>query len=128
VYDRVIGTVESILSVTPVKITDVIGGAPTYGEQPPKDRYPVRIFVEIEMEIAVQEPGFDLSLLGPQARAVVQPDALGASPVTLEKRSYDWRTREVVRTIRRSLTVFATLDAKKEKGDVFDDLRIEKVF
>lgn len=127
-YDRIIGTIESILSVTPLKITDVIGGAPTYGEQPPKDRYPIRISVEIEMEIVVQEPVFGLGLLGPQARAIVQPDALGASPVTFEKRSYDWKTREVARTIRRSLTVFATLDAQKEKNDIFDDLRIEKVF
>mgnify|MGYP007030552168 FL=1 len=127
-HDRVFGTVESILSVTPVKITDVIGGAPTYGEQSPKDRYPVRISVEIEMKIVVQEPSFGLGLIGSQARAVVQPDSLGASPVTLEKRSYDWKSREVVKTIRRSLTVFATLDAQKEKGDVFDDLRIEKVF
>lgn len=127
-YDRVIGTIESILSVTPLKITDVIGGAPTYGEQPAKDRYPIRISVEIEMEIVVQEPGFGLGLLGHQVKAVVQPNALdGTSPVSLEKRSYDWRTREVVKTIRRLLTVLATLDAQKEKDDVFDDLRIEKV-
>lgn len=128
-YDRIIGTVESILSVRPVRITDVIGGAPTYGEEKAKDRYPVRISVEIELQIVVTEPGFGFGLLGPQARAIVQPDILdSASPVTLEKKTYDWRPRETVKTIRRVLTVFATLDAQKEKDDIFDDLRIEKVF
>lgn len=128
-YDRVIGSIESILSVTPVRITDVIGGAPTYGEETAKDRYPVRISVEIELEIVVNEPGIGLGLLAPQARAIIQPDILdGTSPVTLEKKTYDWKPREIVKTIRRLLTVFATLDAKKEKEDVFDDLRIEKVF
>lgn len=129
-YDHIIGTIESILSVRPVRITDVIGGGPTYGEETAKDRYPVRISVEIELEIVVNEPGFGLlGLLGPQARAIVQPDMLDStSPVTLEKKTYNWKPREIVKTIRRALTVFATLDAQKEKHAVFDDLRIEKVF
>lgn len=129
-YDRIVGTVESILSVRPVRIIDVIGGAPTYGEETAKDRYPVRISVEIELEIVVTEPGFGFGLLGgPQARAIVQPDILDStSPVTLEKKTFDWKPREIVKTIRRALTVFATIDAQKEKTDIFDDLRIEKVF
>jgi hypothetical protein len=127
--DRIIGTIESILSVRPVRITDVIGGAPTYGEETAKDRYPVRISVEIELEIVVTEPGSLLGLLGPQARAIVQPNIIdSASPVSLEKKTYEWKPREIVKTIRRLLTVLATLDAQKEKDDVFDDLRIEKVF
>lgn len=128
-YDGVFGTVESILSAKPIKIIDVIGGAPTYGEATEKDRYPIRISVEIELEIIVTEPSFGGGLLGPQARAIVQPDKLNsASPVTLEKKVYDWNPREINKTIRRALTVFATLDAQKEKNDVFDDLRLEKVF
>jgi len=128
-YDGVFGTVESILSVKPIKIIDVIGGAPTYGEETAKDRYPIRISVEIELEIIVTEPGFGGGLLGPQARAIVQPDTLNnTSPVTLEKKVYDWNPREINKTIRRALTVFATLDAQKEKNDFFDDLRLEKVF
>jgi hypothetical protein len=128
-HDRIVGTIESILSVRPVRITDVIGGAPTYGEETAKDRYPMRISVEIELEIVVTEPGSWLGLLGPQARAIVQPDILdSASPVSLEKKTYDWKPRSIVKTIKRLLTVLATLDAQKEKNDVFDDLRIEKVF
>lgn len=128
--DRIFfGTIESILSVRPVQITDVIGGAPTYGEETAKDRYPVRISVEIELEIVVtEEPGGLLGLAEP-ARAIVQPDMLDStSPVSLEKKTYNWKPRKLVKTIRRVITVFATLDAQKEKDDVFDDLRIEKVF
>ena len=128
-YDRIIGTVESILSVRPVEIINVIGGAPTYGEDTAKNRYPIRISVEIELEIVVTEPGFGLELLGPQARAVVQPDLLDStSPVTLEKKTYNWKSREIIKTVTRALTVAATIDAQKEKDDIFDDLRIDKVF
>lgn len=124
--DRIYGTIESILSVRPVRVADVIGGAPTYGEEMAQDRYPVRISVEIELDIVVSEYGFGLGLLG-QTRAIVQPDMIDStSPVTLEK-TFDWKPREITQTIRRSLTVFATLDAEKEKEDVLDDFRIEKI-
>jgi hypothetical protein len=126
-YDRLLGTVESILSVRPVRITDVIGGAPTFGEETLQGRYPVRISVEIELEVVVAEYSFGLGVLG-QTRAIVQPELVDStSPVTLEKKPYDWKPREITRTIRRTLTVFATLDALKEKADLFDDLRIEKI-
>jgi len=130
-YDGVFGTVESILSVNPIKVIDVIGGAPTYGEQTETDRYPLRISIEIELEIIVTESRFRGGLLGlePQSRVVVQPDALSSSsPVAMEKKSFDWNPREINKTIRRAITVFATLDAHKAEKDVFDDLRLEKVF
>jgi len=124
--DRIYGTIEGILSVRPVKITDVIGGAPTYGEETAADRYPVRISVEIELDIVVTEYGFGFGLLG-QTRAIVQHDMVDSkSPVTLEK-SVDWKPREITRTITRSLTVLATLDAEKAERDVLDDFRIEKI-
>jgi hypothetical protein len=131
IYDGVFGTIESILSVIPIKIIDVVGGAPTYGEEAAKDRYPIRISVEIELEIVVTEPGgFRGGLMGlqPRTRAIVRPDTLdSASPVMMEKKAYDWKPRKINKTIRRVLTVFATLDAEKEKNNVLDDLRIEKV-
>ena len=128
--DQIFGTIESILAVRPLRITEVIGGAPTYGEEVAENRYPVKISVEIELEIVVIEPGFGLlNALEPKARVTVQPDMLdNKSPVSLEKRTYDWKPREIVKTIRRDFTVFATLDAKKEEDGVFEDLRIEKVY
>ena len=124
--DRILGTIEGILSVRPVRITDVIGGAPTYGEKTAQDRYPVRISVEIELDIVVSEYGFGLGVFG-QTRAILQPNMVDStSPVTLEK-TFDWKPREINKTIKRSLTVFATLDAEKEKLDVLDDFRIEKI-
>jgi len=127
---HVFGTIESILSVRPVRITDVIGGAPAYGEETAEDRYPVKISVEMELEIVVTEPvGFRRELFEPQARAIVQPDRLDStSPVILDRKVYNWKSEETVKTIKRIFTVFATLDAQKEKQDVFDDLKIVKVF
>jgi hypothetical protein len=126
-YDHLSGNVESILSVQPVRITDVIGGAPTYGEEAAQDRYPVRISVEIKLEIIICEYSLGVGLLG-QTRAIVQPDMVDtSSPVALEKKVYDWKPKETTKTIKRVLTVFATLDAQKEKDDVFDDLRLEKI-
>ena len=123
--DRIYGTIEGILSVRPVRVTDVIGDAPTYGEKPAINRYPVRISVEIELNIVVREYG-GFGLLG-QTRAIVQPNMLDStSPVPLEKTFY-WKPREITRTIRRSVTVLATLDSEKEKMDNLDDFRIEKI-
>ena len=48
------------------------------------------------------------------------------SPVTLEKKT-NWQPQEITKTIKRSIAVHATLDAEKEKQDIFDDLRIEKI-
>lgn len=125
--DHVDGTIESILHIKPTKITNVIGGAPTYGEERTQERYPLRISVEVELDIAVTEYGFGLGAFG-KTRAVVQPDTLnGSTRVSLEAPGFDWKGREVIRTIRRNLTVLATLDAEKEKKGVLEDLRLEGV-
>jgi hypothetical protein len=121
--DRIYGTIESIHSVRPTKITDVIGNAPTYGEETPPDRYPVQIFVEIELDILVRQYGLEPLM---QTRAVVQPNMMNKdAPVTLEKGA-KYQPQEIVRTITRSITVHATIDAEKEKNQVLDDFRIEK--
>jgi len=125
--DRIYGTIESILSVTPTKIADVIGGAPAYGEEPPRGRYPLWISVELELNVVVSEYGMGLGVFG-KTRAIVQPDALDSnSPVPLERVGFDWKGKESTRTIRRDLTVLATLDAEKEKNGLLDDFRIERI-
>ncbi|MDO9350958.1 MAG: hypothetical protein Q7U55_06945, partial [Deltaproteobacteria bacterium] len=122
--DRIYGRIERILSIRPTKITNVVGGAPTYGEETPPDRYPVQIFVEIELDIVVNQYGFGFLV---QPRAIVQPDMIDKnSPVTLEK-SANWQPQEITNTIKRSVTVHATLDAEKEKQNIFDNFRIEKI-
>ena len=124
--DRIYGTIESIISVRPTKITHVTGGAPTYGEESAQDRYFVRIFIEIELDIVVSEYERGFGLFG-QTRAIVQPDMVdNSSPVILEK-TINLKPREITKTIRRSLTVLATLDAEKEKRGILEDFRIEKV-
>jgi hypothetical protein len=48
------------------------------------------------------------------------------SPVNLEKGT-NWQPAEITKTIKRRVTVHATLDAEKEKHNIFDDFRIEKI-
>jgi hypothetical protein len=123
--ERISGTPESILSVRPTKITDVIGDAPRYAEELWKDRYAVLISVELELDITVREYGSIFGFLG-QTRAIIQPDMVGtSSPVPLE--ATDWRPREITKTIRRSIMVLASVDAEKEKKGILDDFRIEKI-
>ncbi|MFZ0931513.1 MAG: PIN domain-containing protein [Syntrophobacteraceae bacterium] len=125
--DRVEGTIESILSIKPTRITHIIGGALAYGEEPSQGRYPLQIFVELELDIVVREYGFGLGVFG-KTRAIVQPDTLdSSSPVSLEATCFDWKGRETTRTIKRNLTVLATLDAEKEKAGVLEDLRLEGI-
>jgi len=121
-------TVESVLAIRPTKITDIIGGAPTYGGETPKGRYPVRISVELELDVVVSTYGRSpLSDFG-KPMAIVQPDTLdGSSPVPFKKAGFDWKRTESIRTIRRPLTVLATLDAEKERGGILDDFKIERM-
>lgn len=122
--DRIYGTIERILSVRPTKIINVIGGAPAYGEKTPQDRYPIQIFVEIEIDIVVRQYGAGFLF---QTRAIVQPDMIDKdSPVTVEKGT-DFQLQEITKTIKRSITVHTTIDAEKEKKAVFDNFRIEKI-
>jgi hypothetical protein len=123
--ERIFGTIESILSVRPTKITDVIGGVPKYGQELAEDRYPVLISVELELDILVREYGFGFGRLG-QTRAIIQPNMLStSSPVPLA--ATDYTPREITKTIRRKITVLVSLEAEKEKKGVLDDFRIEKI-
>lgn len=122
--NRIYGTIESILSVRPTKITDVIGNVPTYGKETPLERFAVQIFVEIELDILVRQYGFGLLM---QTRAIVQPNMMDKdAPVTLEKNT-NYQPQETIRTITRSILVHATIDAEKEKKNILDDFKIEKL-
>lgn len=127
-HDPLFGTIEGILSVKPIRISDVIGGAPIYGLEISDDRYAVKISVEIELETVVSALDLGIGLL-PNAKAVVQPDMLdNKSLVTLEKRDFEWKPQEKIKTIRRDFTVIATINAEKEKQGIYEDLRIEKIY
>lgn len=109
-----------------MEITNVIGGTPPYGEQMAQGRYPVSISIGIELDIVVSEYDSGLGVFG-QTRAIVQPNMLdNASPATLEK-TYNWIPRRINKTIKRRVTVLATLDAEKEKLGVLEDFKIEKI-
>lgn len=120
--DPVVGNVEKILSVRPVKIDRVIGGTPPYGENLVEDRYPVQIFVDIEIDLLVSR--FDL-FSPSRTLAVVQPEFLEKQAAAVERKVAG--PYEITQSVERSLTVYATLSSEKEKQDVFDDLKLEKI-
>lgn len=122
--DPIYGSIERIISVRPTKITNVIGGIQPYGEEIPPDRYPVQIFIEIELDLIVRQYGFGLINL---KRAIVQPNIIDeSSPVTLENTT-NYQPKEITKTIKRGISVYATLDAEKENNNIFDDFKILKI-
>lgn len=122
--DRIYGSIEKILSVKPNRIVNVVGGAPILGVDIPPDRYPLLIFVQLELDIIVSQYGFGLFSHG---RAIVQPDIIDSNlPIKLDK-TLNLKPQEFTKTINRDITVYATLDAEKEKKSIFDDFRIEKI-
>ena len=57
----------------------------------------------------------------------VQPDIVNEkSPVIFED-TVDYNPKEITKTIKRSVSVFATLDAEKEENNILDDLKIVKI-
>lgn len=127
VEDRIDGTVESIVSVKPLRVTDVIGGTRTYGEEPQSGRYPLRISVELEITVIarVYSCGYEEFAA---TRAVVEPCTLnGDSPVSLPRTMPDVAGRQVKQTVRRTMTVLASVDATKQAEGILDDLALEEV-
>lgn len=123
--DRINGSIERLISVRPIKIDKVIGGTQPYGEEElPSDKYPVQIFVELEIILVVKQFGFGIYNL---KKATVQPDIVNEkSPVIFEDTT-DYTPKEVTLTIKRTVTVFATLNAEKEKNNILDDFQIMKI-
>jgi len=123
--DRIDGTIQRILSAKPTRITDVIGGAQFYGKKPTASRYPVKIFVEIELEIEVKRSNVFGAMLEP--RAIAQPQIIDKnSPLPLEP-TRNWQYHDVVLKIQRSVTVEASLNEDKAKEGQFEDLNLESV-
>jgi hypothetical protein len=122
--DRINGSIEKLISVRPIKITNVIGDVQPYGEEKTPGRYPVQVYVEIEIDLVVKQYGFGLYRF---KAATVQPNNVTEkSPVFFEDKS-DYSPKLITKTIKRSVTVFATLDAEKEEKDILDDFKIIKI-
>jgi len=121
--ERLDGVIEKILSIKPIEIIDAIGGIPIYGKLISKDRFPIMILIEIELTVVIRKyESNDLY----QTRAVVQPNAIDPNSPIILKDNFCREPQEIVRTIKRYMPVFATIDAEKEKDDAFEDFQIEK--
>lgn len=122
--DRASGIIESIVGVRPTRIVGVYGGAPVFQQQLSEDRYPIGVSVELEIDVVVRDYGFKFPGLS-RPRATVQPDTLdGSSPVPLETRPV-MPPRVYNTTIRRNVTLLASIDTEKKEEGQLDDFRIE---
>ena len=125
--DKIRGSIEKIVSVKPTRILQVVGGSPIYGVKVPADRYPVQIYVELEIDIVVSEYESGFFQQMSQIRAIVQPDMLeNAPPVKLDK-TFNFKPQEVTQSIKRTITCHATIDAEKETKGIYDDFKIEQI-
>ena len=63
-----------------------------------------------------------------QTKAIIQPDSVNSvTPVELNN-SFDFTApREVIQSIKRTLTIYATIDAEKKSQDIYEDFRIEEL-
>ncbi len=124
--ERFDGEISKILSIKPIEIYDAIGGLPTYKEQFPSDRYPIMIMIDIELTVVIKK--YDSNALLFQTRALIQPSAIDPnSPIILKDRNYN-EPQEIIRSIKRYMSILATIDAVKEKDNLFEDFRIEKTY
>lgn len=125
--DKIHGSIEKIVSMKPTRILQVVGGSPPYGVKVPADRYPVQIYVELEIDIVVSEYSSGFLQQMSQTRAIVQPDMLeNAPPVKLDK-TFNFTPQEVTKTIKRTIMIYATIDAEKETKGIYDDFKIEQI-
>ena len=125
--ERLEGFIHRILSAKPTGISRVVGGAPHFREELSPDRYPVDIWVEMELEIVFSPytAGWTQFL---QPRAIAQPEMIDAeSPLTLESR-ISAQPVEKHQTIKRAVTVQATVDAAGAKRGEYRELKLERVY
>lgn len=123
--NKIRGSIKKVISVKPTRILQVVGGSPVYGVKVPDDRYPLQIYVELEIDIVVSDYTSGALQQMMQTRAIVQPNMLdNASPVELNN-MFNWTQKEITQSIKRTMTFFATIDAKKEAEGIYDDFKIE---
>lgn len=125
--NKIRGSINKVLSVKPTRILQVVGGSPAYGIKVPDDRYPLQIYVEFEIDIMVSDYTTGAFQQMMQTRAIVQPNMLeDASPIELNS-TFNLTQQERAQSIKRTVTFYATIDAKKEKEGIYDDFKIEKI-
>ena len=111
----------------PTKITNVIGGTPIHGQKPKPGRYPIQIFVEIVLQLIVSESIYGSLAYFMIPKAIIKPEQVDInSPVNLEKPNY-FERHETTKILKRSVTVYASIDAAEEEKNKYSDFKIEEI-
>ncbi len=123
--DRIEGTIERILSAKPTRIDRVVGGASHFREQVDKDRYPIDVWIELELEVIVSQYNTLSSLFKP--KAVGRPQMISEeTPLSLEDREPLEKIEKTL-TIKRNIKVEATVENAGVDNGVYKDFRLDRV-
>lgn len=119
------GTVRKILSVIPTKISDVLIVQRFFESETEEGRFPIMIFVNVYIELIIDEYNILSSMVEPLA--FVQPQSITEnSPIQIEKK-YSLTPQERFVKVDRSVTIEATLDKDKADQGIFEDLQLLKL-
>ena len=122
--DRIDGTIQKVLSAKPVKITDVVSGISLYSSMATPELHKIKIFVEMELEVEIQQSNILGRLL--EERAVAQPGSIEDSDPLMLQSDYNLEMNIVIRKISRKITVEASLVNKVDDGG-FENIKLERV-
>jgi hypothetical protein len=123
--NKVEGSVTSVLSVIPLRITKVVGGVSLSQEDVTPDRYPINIWVEAELDVLVDK--FDFFSNRNEPLAIEIPEKIDANaPLKINKR-FNFDTHVVKDRIKRNIYVEATISKDKTESGDYKDFRLEKV-
>ena len=119
------GTIKEILDIKPNKIEKVIEGISGFRENTPEDKNPIDIWVEVEIQIIVEELNVE-DILG-KKYGVIKPDSIKeGDTVIVEQSMYNrWITKK--KEIFRGVMVEATIDKKPKLDFNFGNLKLERI-
>ncbi|MBN1515991.1 DUF4935 domain-containing protein [Candidatus Sumerlaeota bacterium] len=123
--DEVQGSVQSIVSAKPVAISKVVGGCAAFPQKIPWGRYPVAIWVSLEIDLAIVDFPLHHNTAMPyypgrkQNGAAQQPSALDTM--------LSWQPTERQETVYRDVYVEATVRTRNPYKSEENDLRCERI-
>ena len=132
-------SVKSILSAKPIRVIKAVGGAPLPRKKVPHDRYPLEIWVQIELEVIIYEPWPEESSSSYRPPGIPKPkefetdyrprtfdemqDSLIEQLVSLELS----KGRKKKAVIKGNVYVEATVSSKGAEHGEYEDLKLDRL-
>lgn len=120
-------SVKRVLSAKPIRVIEVVGGAPLPREKVPLDRYPLDIWVQTELEAMVDEALFEELSSFPRPRGIAKP-----KPKKLEFEELIVTLARVMggdrkMVIKGNVCVEATVSSKGAEQGEYENLKLDRL-